>query len=760
MKKVKKIIYDFFLLVFFFSTVSLIIGTKNESDTNIDMILNSKLDIKDNDLNCEKFADITTQNIDYSKLIRHVSRTNYVEHPPIYIDDNSDFITLGFSGNGTQINPFLIEGLNISNPTGSTINIQGTTAFFIIRNNFLDGLSTASIGILFQSVLYGLIENNTVKNFFDHSIKIAQSSHNGIRSNRILDNITIGFHYSEIYLTGSLNNTITNNFIYNNHFANAIYLADSSPSNQITGNVISNIHGDGIHILNSNDNILYNNSISFNGTGIVVTNSDNSLIYGNRFQSDNGLRIDSTSDNNRIKINNFMEDNGASDDGSSNVFSFNYWQNYVGVDGNNDGIIDSSYSLGGSASNRDSYPMTSEIFDLLIPPTIIYPSSGDVISEIIMIEWEPALDFLNHEVTYSIYFSNNSGQSWYFLSLYQTSNTIQWDTTSQNNGEIYFIRVIANCSEGSIVEDISSSFFSIHNHLLTPLVVHYPSNGDILYGTVIIRFSSVGDSLGHQISYSLYYSNDSGINWMTIQIGLQSTSFSWNTRSIEDNTSFKIMVQATCTHGLVTIGFSEGTFSIKNTIESSLISVLIQIVQLFFIAIILSLIIVLIIHLRKGMITQIRYSKMKVGVCLGSFTDSGFIVKWKSAHSLFDTEKLRHMVEYTAIMYQKGDDEMSYGPFPQSLMLRDKKTEWLFISYGFQLKDESVKDPRIISSGGLVPILLLLFYPAPFDSKFQKQKRDFLEYMRKKISTITTVSELISSHMSSIENYVEEIFYF
>jgi parallel beta-helix repeat protein len=710
-------------------------------------------------LNYETLCNSITTNRDYDRSKIQISIINYIEHPPIFIDDNSDFITLGFSGNGTKTNPFLIEGLNISNPTETAINIQGTTAFFIIRNNCLDGLSTSSMGILFQSVWHGLVVNNTVKNYFDHSIKIAQSSQNNISSNRILDEIDTYFHYSEIYLTGSSNNTISNNFIQNNHFANAIYLADSSHSNLISSNIISNIDGHSIQISNSNINILYNNSFYFNGTGILLSNSDKSIIYGNTFNSDNGLRIDSSSSDNKIKINNFIEDNSASDDGSNNVFSYNYWDNHVGSDENDDGIIDNPYLIGGTASNQDFYPMTSNILDILIPPLITYPREGDVISENILIEWEPALDFLNHEVTYSIYFSNNSGQSWNILSLYQTSETFQWDTTSQENGLAYLIQVVANCSEGAIVEDISKGSFSIQNHFLSLLIVHNPGNGDVIQGTVVIRFSMVIDSLGHQISYSLYYSNNSGLNWVSLQIGLHDTSFSWNTRSIEDETSYKIMVQATCTDGLIVTGFSDGTFSIMNTPKSSLISVLIQLVQLFFIAIIISLIIVFVIHIRKGMITQIRFSKMKVGVCLGSFTDSGFIVKWKSTHSLFDTQKLRHMVEYTAIMYQKGDDEISYGPFPQSLMISNKKTEWLFISYGFHLKDESVKDPRIISSGGLVPVVLLLFYPAPFDSKFQRQKRDFLEYLKSKTLTINTISELISSQMNGIENYVEEIFY-
>ncbi len=61
---------------------------------------------------------------------------SYITHSPITITSNADFVSQGFSGNGTAEDPYVIEGYNITT-TGDCISIQDTDVYFIIRDCLL-----------------------------------------------------------------------------------------------------------------------------------------------------------------------------------------------------------------------------------------------------------------------------------------------------------------------------------------------------------------------------------------------------------------------------------------------------------------------------------------------------------------------------------------------------------------------------------------------------------------------------------------------
>ena len=88
LKKDKIIVVDFILLIVLILNMSLIIGSNNKSDICIEMNDNSNFDIKDLYLNHEN-----VYNQSDGRATREISKTNFIEHPPIFIDDNSDFIT-------------------------------------------------------------------------------------------------------------------------------------------------------------------------------------------------------------------------------------------------------------------------------------------------------------------------------------------------------------------------------------------------------------------------------------------------------------------------------------------------------------------------------------------------------------------------------------------------------------------------------------------------------------------------------------------
>ncbi|MHA2161705.1 MAG: hypothetical protein ACXABF_04735, partial [Candidatus Thorarchaeota archaeon] len=83
-------------------------------------------------------------------------------HDPIVINDNQDFETQAWPGNGSESNPFIIDGLNITD-FDSCISIIGTTAYFIIRNCFLRSIGGFSgFAVNLQDVSNGTIEDCTL----------------------------------------------------------------------------------------------------------------------------------------------------------------------------------------------------------------------------------------------------------------------------------------------------------------------------------------------------------------------------------------------------------------------------------------------------------------------------------------------------------------------------------------------------------------------------------------------------------------------
>ncbi len=59
-----------------------------------------------------------------------------IPHDPIEITSDSDFEV--FPGTGTEIDPYVIEGYNITTTSTRGISIRGTTKYFTIRNCYVD----------------------------------------------------------------------------------------------------------------------------------------------------------------------------------------------------------------------------------------------------------------------------------------------------------------------------------------------------------------------------------------------------------------------------------------------------------------------------------------------------------------------------------------------------------------------------------------------------------------------------------------------
>ncbi|MHA1976024.1 MAG: endonuclease/exonuclease/phosphatase family protein [Candidatus Hodarchaeales archaeon] len=115
--------------------------------------------------------------------------------------------------------------------------------------------------------------------------------------------------------------------------------------------------------------------------------------------------------------------------------------------------------------DRTTEDQSDTVFEIrnhvLSIPTVKFPNGGEILSGPNRITWSQSLDTLGELVTYSVHFSEDSGNSWILLANGLETTLFTWDVSSVYNGDQYLIRVVATCSSGLSVEDISDTTFSI-----------------------------------------------------------------------------------------------------------------------------------------------------------------------------------------------------------------------------------------------------------------------------------------------------------
>ncbi len=253
----------------------------------------------------------------------------------IYIYDSNDNI---ISGNNVNYNQRLFGSIF---KEGSGIYVALSHRNLVIDNN----IKNNDYGLNFEwDCSNSTISGNIITNNSYNGLKMELGIQNEISRNVIMYNskeLIFGFSFNAFELRHSENCTIEENDISFNHY-NGMYMQYCF-NNSITKNTIENNGEIGLAI----------------GIEEYGGSWDN-LIYYNIF-SNNGLNA---------------EDNGVNNTWDNGSFG-NYWDDYIGIDSDDDGVGDTPYYILGIAGSQDNYPlMEPPIFDKKTTPTI---SSYDII---------------------------------------------------------------------------------------------------------------------------------------------------------------------------------------------------------------------------------------------------------------------------------------------------------------------------------------------------------------------------------------------
>lgn len=326
----------------------------------------------------------------------------YTAHGPIRINSNENFTTTNgvTGGTGTEIDPWIIEGWDISGlGFGYCIYIGNTTEHFAIQNCSVHDASGISMsyyyvesGIIIYHADNGRIQNCDVESNELDGICLYNSNNCSIVGNKV-----VGNEYGITIMDFSNHTTISDSSIYSNAYY-GINLLQSRWSTVRANNVTNT--GNGICISEGVENRVENNDISSNENGIDLWDSRKNTVVDNQVWNNVcGLYLD-YSDSNDI-ANNIVSSNADYEvyltassgntiyhnrmgnntiahtyDGSGgNTWDNGYpsggnrWEDYTGSDANADGVGDTPYtSILGSTGAKDRYPLMNAWFLDTEPP--------------------------------------------------------------------------------------------------------------------------------------------------------------------------------------------------------------------------------------------------------------------------------------------------------------------------------------------------------------------------------------------------------
>ncbi len=195
-------------------------------------------------------AETTTNSFDIQTSF------SFTPHAPISISSDSDLEA--FPGTGTDEDPYIIEGYNITTTSDEGIYVTGTTKYLVIQNCYVNAKGD---GIRIYYIADGtlVISNNICSNNGRYGILVIGTPNATIVNNTCINNDNNG-----IVLSGSISSLIINNTCKN--YRGGVDIVDS-PLSIVSNNTCIN---DYIDVVGSDYSVITNNNFTTGGLSLYV----------------------------------------------------------------------------------------------------------------------------------------------------------------------------------------------------------------------------------------------------------------------------------------------------------------------------------------------------------------------------------------------------------------------------------------------------------------------------------------------------------
>jgi parallel beta-helix repeat protein len=348
----------------------------------------------------------------------------------IVVEGNNNIVEANSAENNWQGIYFLDYSHNNTisgNIANNNVN-YGFVVYYESYNNTISGNianNNPSGGIYLYYADNNTISGNMLNNNGYYGIRLSGYCDN----NTIVGNTVYNNDYGVYVYYNSDNNTIVGNTVYNNDYG--VYVYYNSDNNIIVGNIAYNNNYTGIYLYSNCDNntIMGNTIIGNKQYGIELsTNCNNNTIVENVIHDnyEYGMTIDSSCSSNLIYLNEFKNQYNAKDDGNNqwdNGAIGNYWDDYEGVDANDDGIGDTPYNITGTANSQDNFPIWEDGIDLIF-------LFVEILDQVFSTE--------SFNITFYIYNGINEGINFAVIQIWW--NEVEVSSDIQNlGGGLYFI---------------------------------------------------------------------------------------------------------------------------------------------------------------------------------------------------------------------------------------------------------------------------------------------------------------------------------
>ncbi len=249
-----------------------------------------------------------------------------------------------------------ITGNHVHDCWGSGIEVLGILNQSFIQDNVIENVGGAGI---YSSMTRGsIVKDNTVSSCASIGISLASVVTDCI----VTGNVVFDCAETGLIVSYGGNTVITGNTI---SFVEDQGIYMNTPDNCIISeNTIGDVIGYGIRI-NGGDSGEINENIVENCTseGLRIE-STNTSVHWNSFSNVSGYAVNLLSDSNLVslKYNTFIDNGGTCqvcDDGTANIISENYYNDWSSPDADADGYVDEPYQLDGAAGNQDDLPLAN-----------------------------------------------------------------------------------------------------------------------------------------------------------------------------------------------------------------------------------------------------------------------------------------------------------------------------------------------------------------------------------------------------------------